>query len=473
MKKYIFCIVAVVSILLLNACGKKDTYEIEILVPAGSQENFVYSDEEISPLGKKITISSSAGLSDTEVILKPVDETMEFGYVAEYLTRGMPVEFDTTNSKGEWFKIGVAVQNDSEKGPIAVSVMVEGVEVRIAERVEAVLKATILDVKDGYFFVKPIEGSSELNSADQIEVPMQKMAPSPEPEVDDMIEISYSGEILETYPARLSKVYGIKVIEEKKSLSLNDVIILSQKGRELTWFDFEQYRYIETGSGLYIRVYEINERFRLIIGGAGPQSEPMYIYLALNEDNGPRIDIRDGGVTEFISAYNESDEDETIIYNGKEYKKSELCDATLHWLELSEKERMLSSYLPPEFLEFTETWGITLNAVEDTPTGMTLECRQNGGEPTGELQTGSWYIVERWTKENGWQEAEYVIDGNMGWTEEAWMIPMESTTTWEVDWNWLYGELSDGKYRIGKEIMDFRGTGDYDTAIYFAEFEIE
>ena len=26
--------------------------------------------------------------------------------------------------------------------------------------------------------------------------------------------------------------------------------------------------------------------------------------------------------------------------------------------------------------------------------------------------------------------------------------------------------------RIGKEIMDFRGAGDYDTSIYYAEFEI-
>ena len=50
--------------------------------------------------------------------------------------------------------------------------------------------------------------------------------------------------------------------------------------------------------------------------------------------------------------------EETITYNGKEYKKSELCNATLHWLELSEQERMFSSYMPPEFMIFEETWGI-------------------------------------------------------------------------------------------------------------------
>lgn len=86
-------------------------------------------------------------------------------------------------------------------------------------------------------------------------------------------------------------------------LTLNDVIILSQKGYDLSWADFENYDYIETGSGLYIRVYEINAIFRLMIGGGSPDSDPMYIYLALADDLDTRIDIRDGGVTEFISEY--------------------------------------------------------------------------------------------------------------------------------------------------------------------------
>lgn len=100
---------------------------------------------------------------------------------------------------------------------------------------------------------------------------------------------------------------GATIQEEVSSpaevLSLNDVIILSQKGYDLTWSDFENYDYIETGSGLYIRVYKINELFELWIGGAGPDSDPMYIYLALADNLDTKIDIRDGGVTEFISEY--------------------------------------------------------------------------------------------------------------------------------------------------------------------------
>ena len=53
---------------------------------------------------------------------------------------------------------------------------------------------------------------------------------------------------------------------------------------------------------------------------------------------------------------------ETITYNGKEYLISELCDATLQWLELSDQERMLSSYFPPEFVTFVDTWGVSISA---------------------------------------------------------------------------------------------------------------
>ncbi len=165
--------------------------------------------------------------------------------------------------------------------------------------------------------------------------------------------------------------------------------------------------------------------------------------------------------------------EETIVYNGKEYLKSELCAATLHWLELSEQERMFSSYMPPEFMVFEETWGITLTADNITPTGATIKCTQSGGEPAGELHTGSWYILENWTQEHGWKEMPYVIEGEIGWNDIAWIIPLEDTIELEINWEWLYGKLPAGKYRIGKEITDFRATGDYDNAICFVEFRIE
>ena len=80
-----------------------------------------------------------------------------------------------------------------------------------------VFQAEILEDHNGYYLVKPVEGSWELNSADRIEVPIRNAHPSQEPEIGDVIEIEYSGEILETYPARIADVYSIKVVAEKGS----------------------------------------------------------------------------------------------------------------------------------------------------------------------------------------------------------------------------------------------------------------
>ncbi len=128
MKKILTWILVFACVFGLAGCRKNDTYKLRITVPAGSTEAFVYSDEEISAIGKKITISSGEGLGDTEVLLLPVNENVETGYVATYLTPGMPVEFDAV--KGEWFKVGISMQNDTEADK-TVYVEVKGVEVRI------------------------------------------------------------------------------------------------------------------------------------------------------------------------------------------------------------------------------------------------------------------------------------------------------------------------------------------------------
>ena len=74
-------------------------------------------------------------------------------------------------------------------------------------------QATILEIQDGYYLVESVEGSAELNSADQITIPMINMNPSPEPEVGDVLEIEYDGSIAESYPAQIVNVYSIRVVE--------------------------------------------------------------------------------------------------------------------------------------------------------------------------------------------------------------------------------------------------------------------
>lgn len=358
---------------------KQDRYTLRIVVPAGSQEEFVYTDEEVSTVRNSIKIWSGDGLGDTEVLLFPVNKTAETGYTATYITHGMPVEFDA--EKDTWFKIGVNMQDPTNED-IIVYVEVENVEVRIVDEINSVIEwfdyletpdemkwdgsleisltefpdvtfrwtygemlavkgskstslytgmpiwnayfcdltgdglpelcstiswgsgmidnrvtiydyangasyelsdrgyfdftlrfheadgylyvdkrkyntdelvetgrlvfknhciqiegfsneahqvfqAEILEIHGGHYLVKPVEGSWELNSADRIEVPIRNAHPSPEPEIGDVIEIEYSGEILETYPARIADVYGIKVIKETETWDLIPMVMVN------------------------------------------------------------------------------------------------------------------------------------------------------------------------------------------------------------------------------------------------------
>ena len=102
---------------------------------------------------------------------------------------------------------------------------------------------------------------------------------------------------------KLAKYITVWMGYENK-LTLDRVIELSAKGNELTWSDFAQYESIETGSGLYILVYDIDDTFQLIIGGSGNTEEtPMYIRLALKDNWDTYIDIRIEDVQSFVDRH--------------------------------------------------------------------------------------------------------------------------------------------------------------------------
>ena len=103
------------------------------------------------------------------------------------------------------------------------SIQIEG----FSNEAHQVFRAEILEIHDGHYLVKPVEGSWELNSADRIVVPISNAHPSPEPEIGNVIEIEYSGEILETYPARIADVYGIKVIKQTETWDLIPMVMVN------------------------------------------------------------------------------------------------------------------------------------------------------------------------------------------------------------------------------------------------------
>ena len=116
-------------------------------------------------------------------------------------------------------------------------------------------------------------------------------------------------------------------------------------------------------------------------------------------------------------------------------------------------------------------WGLTLSAKDVTPTGLTLVCTRKGGNPTGEIECGTDYhliVLEDGT----WKDVPTVIE-EYAWNSLAYWITEGQDTEFSYSWEWLYGKLPAGTYRLTKGFMDFRGTADYDTAVYWVEFEIE
>lgn len=81
---------------------------------------------------------------------------------------------------------------------------------------DSVFQAKILEIFDNHYLVEPVEGSPELRSSDRIEVKIEHLDSSLEPEVGDIIEIIHSGEIMESDPARLQEVYSIRVVNEEE-----------------------------------------------------------------------------------------------------------------------------------------------------------------------------------------------------------------------------------------------------------------
>lgn len=171
-----------------------------------------------------------------------------------------------------------------------------------------------------------------------------------------------------------------------------------------------------------------------------------------------------------------------VFWDGQFYKKDTLSEQTLKWLEMSEDERMVSSYYPYDLMDLggladldnrQEDWGVELLTENITPSGLTIICNQAGGTNVFELNTGSFYVIQKLV-ETGYVDVEYLPqEYDIGWTSEAYIINKGSSTTWDINWEWLYGKLPAGEYRIGKEIMNFRGPGDFDQEMVYAHFEIK
>ena len=127
--------------------------------------------------------------------------------------------------------------------------------------------------------------------------------------------------------------------------------------------------------------------------------------------------------------------------------------------------------------EETMKWNLELQVTDVTPSGLRAEFIQHGvinPRDGGELMFGSEYTLEKWV-DGSWEPVEMLPqEYDVAWTTEAYLIGQNSTAPFQVDWEWLYGQLPPGQYRIGKGVtLRYYLLGNTEHETFYGTFTIE
>ena len=113
--------------------------------------------------------------------------------------------------------------------------------------------------------------------------------------------------------------------------------------------------------------------------------------------------------------------------------------------------------------------GVTMEVTECSDTSVTVRIVNDTDK---DIQCGEDFCLEVQDEETGeWRKLDEVID-NAAFNAIAYMVQKDSPYEAVIDFEWLYGKLEPGRYRIVKTVMDFRGTGDFADYTFTAEFSI-
>ena len=118
-----------------------------------------------------------------------------------------------------------------------------------------------------------------------------------------------------------------------------------------------------------------------------------------------------------------------------------------------------------------DDWGITADVVERSPSRAVIQYAYSGEESEDmPSECGEYYFLERWNG-SAWEEPKRIFEGNVDWAGvEEPLIP-GGIREWSFRWDWLYGELPEGIYRIGKEFSRIR-EDTVERQMYYAIFTL-
>ena len=128
MRKLIAFLFVFLCMLGLVGCFGKRDYTIKIVVPAGTQGEFVYSDEEISPVKDQLIVKSIDIPEEAKFVLKLADDSEDNTFECTNFPMGVPMIIDV--EKGKWVKIGISMQNPTDED-FVITINLEKAKIRI------------------------------------------------------------------------------------------------------------------------------------------------------------------------------------------------------------------------------------------------------------------------------------------------------------------------------------------------------
>lgn len=129
--------------------------------------------------------------------------------------------------------------------------------------------------------------------------------------------------------------------------------------------------------------------------------------------------------------------------------------------------------------ETSEVWhageevveGITMNLVDGSVSRSAVTLRFLNSTDR-EALFGEAFLLSKLGKD-GYEELPVVVEGNYGFEDIGYGLPKGEEVQHEVDWVWLYGELTEGTYKLEKEIILRKDDNGIELIPYYVIFHLE
>ena len=102
---------------------------------------------------------------------------------------------------------------------------------------------------------------------------------------------------------------------------------------------------------------------------------------------------------------------------------------------------------------------VTMSLSDITPTGLTVHFNQYNKAVHGELIYGGKFHLQV-LKDDTWEDVPAIIE-SCAFNGVGFTLPDEGRADMETDWEWLYGKLEPGTYRITKTLIDSDSKEEY------------